>query len=176
MNRHLLLAALPLVLACAFTLAPAATAAGETTCPPGVTVANVWQTVSNDGDTGVAGNAWASMDYARTIVITEVAPLTYCARANSSGGTFTTYRGTSPRATGRVKAGRTGTITHRWRSTLFTGLFLPKVPVTGYIGSVNYGCSESLGCPGFVDWRSLFFAETAGYDLTSFSWGFNGGS
>jgi hypothetical protein len=176
MNRHLLLAALPLVLVSALALAPGAMAAGETTCPLGVPIANVWQNVSNDVDAGAAGNAWASIGYTRTIVITEVAPLTYCVRANSSGGSFTTYRGTSPRATGRLKAGRTGTVTHRWRSTIFTGVFLPKAPVSGYIGSVDYRCDESFSCPGYVDWRSLFFAETTGYGLTSFSWGFNGGS
>lgn len=184
MKRTLRLAALPLVLvsALAAAFAPGAAAAGETTCPLGITVANVWQKVANDVDAGVAGNGWASLTYTRTIVITQVAPATelgpavYCARANSSGGSFTTYRGTSPRATGRLKEGRTGTITHRWRSTLFSGIFLPKVPVTGSIGTIDYACDALLSCPGFVDWRSLFFLETGASGLESYSWGFSGGT
>lgn len=169
MKRLLVLGAVLAALACA----PNALAYGnDPYCPSGRVVAQVYQTVKNDVDRGRAGNAWAQTTYTRKIVVTEVAPLTYCAAANTLNGSFTTFAGISPNATGRVRAGRTGSMIFRWRSTIFTGVFAPKVATSGYLGTFDYGCDQSFVCPGFVDWRDLFFGATAGYEPFSYSYGF----
>jgi hypothetical protein len=93
-------------------------------------------------------------------------------------GAFTTVAGASPGGTGTIAAGITGTFEGGYVSTVFTGVLktVPGASTRGNIGSFDYACDTSTGvCPGYVDWKSLYFDSTAGFDLAWWGWVYHGG-
>src|SRR3712207_2902513 len=122
---------------------PSAVAANVRGCPSGEIVANVYQTVLNDGENGVGGNQWARSSYTRNITIVRTGGRSFCAISTVSGK-FGTNAGISPAGTGFVSAGVSGSYSGRWGSNVFTGRFRPVVPTSGTLPTVDYACS-SLG-------------------------------
>jgi hypothetical protein len=180
-------AAAAAVAACALALASTAVAApaleGPTipdlvnkNCPLGTTVASVAYGIANAADYGALGNVWAfdgstrdgGAAFTRQLVIIRVNSGVYCAATRDSGY-FTTVTGLSPGGTGLVRGGRTGTFVGGYRTTLFTGVFEPKKPTLGPLGTYDYDCDALGQCPGYVDWRTWYFpAGVAGYGVTPF--------
>jgi hypothetical protein len=140
-------------------------------CPTGKTVVNISQTIANNADRGVRGNVWAfdgstrqgGAPYTRMIVVLEVAPGLYCAATHDSGR-FTTVGGWSPAGTRWLSSGRTGDMVGGYRTTLFTGVFEPRMPTSGFIGDYDYNCDTAAQCPGYVNWTSWYFP----YGVTGF--------
>ncbi len=140
-------------------------------CGFGTRVVFALQIVKNDADSGVAGNAWASDNYARRLVVVRTGQDQYCAVTRYLGR-FTTDAGTSPGGTGTVAAGDKGTFAGGYRSTTFTAKFTPSVAQLGPIGTYDYQCDTSFDCPGYVDWTTLYFNNGAGasLDLAYWNW------
>ena len=174
MTKRLLVAAA----AAGLLLAPASPAGAaidpKANCPSGQYVVNATQTILNDASRGVAGNTWAFRNYWRTIVIVRTGNNTYCA-ATRDWGSYSTVAGTSPGATGAVSSGLAGSFSGGIRSNVFRATFRPSVPTTGSFGTYDYRCDASLVCPGYVDWRSLYFTNIRDYDLTWWNWTYYGG-
>jgi hypothetical protein len=145
------------------TFAPNAMAA-DVYCPVGEKVVDVYLKVTNEAEFGRGGNQWSTSAFTEKLVVVRTGLVAYCATTNASGA-FETIAGTSPAATGKVRSGIAGTRTARWRSTLFTGFFAPKVATTGYIGEFDFANAD-------VDWTSLYFDSVIGFGLESWSEGF----
>jgi hypothetical protein len=155
---------------------PTASAAGErTSCFYGTVVVDVTQRVYDDVDAGLAGNAWASKMYNRRIVVRQTGWRTFCAYS-TAGGYFTTLAGESPGTTGWLNAGISGTVMSQWRSTSFNATFLPLAATSGALPPIDFQCKATFFCPGYADWRQLYFRDVVGYDVWQWDWGFNGGT
>lgn len=150
---------------------------GSSACPNGNLVINVVQKIINDNDSGVAGNAWAYDDFVRQITVVETVPGTFCATVKYQGN-FTTIAGPSPGNTAVVGDGVVGTFQGGYVSTVFTGtlLVIPVARARGSIGTFDYACDTAFNCPGYVDWTTLFFSSTSGFDLSWWGWVYHAGN
>lgn len=116
-------------------------------------VVDVTRSIRNVPDFGVDGHIWALDSFEDRLRIWRVGTDRYCVRRDLVG-TFETFAGPSPNLTGTVDQGITGTFTG---TVMFTNTaeFLPQVPVSGYIGEVDAGCSQDGSCtarvPSVVD-------------------------
>lgn len=148
-------------------------------CPTGKLVINVNQSVLNDNDSGVAGNAWAFDNLKRLIKVWQVSDSTYCALVKYEGQ-FVTIAGLSPQNTDNdgIAAGLTGTFEGGYRSTIFTGTLNadPIYPTKGNMGTFDYNCDTAFNCPGYVDWTTVYFNSTTGFDLDWWGWIYHGGN
>jgi hypothetical protein len=139
-------------------------------CGTGPVVVDVVEGVTNDADSGVAGNAWATDTVARELVVVRTGASTFCAIARYAGG-FTTNAGPSPGGTATIPAGIAGVLGGGYRSATFTAAFTPSKPTFGYVGTLDYGCNGSFDCPGAVDWTTWYFNSGAGVPLDLAWWG-----
>jgi hypothetical protein len=153
MKRVLILVAALVALGAAAVQPARAATFVSSSCPYGSTVlASVNYTVTGEPLVGAAGNVWAIASYTQYVNVYRVGSLGYCA-VTYSKGTFTTVAGTSPAGTGTIAGGITGTFTSGTRSTTFSGVWNPKAPTTGSIGSYSSG----------TIFLSLYFSSTSGY-------------
>lgn len=139
-------------------------------------IIDVTQKILNDVDSGVAGNNWAFDNFERQIQVWKLSDNTFCAITHYDGH-FVTVAGPSPGGTNTVTAGIKGDIEGGYRTTLFTGTLLssPTKPTHGDIGVFDYQCDISGTCPGFVDWTTLYFSSTSGFDLAWWGWQYHAG-
>ena len=107
-------------------------------------VVDVTRSIRNVPDFGVDGHIWALDSFEDRLRIWRVGTDRYCVRRDLQG-TFETFSGPSPNLTGTVDQGITGTFIG---TIMFTNTaeFLPQVPVSGYIGEVDAGCSQAGSC------------------------------
>jgi hypothetical protein len=107
-------------------------------------VVDVTRSIRNVPDFGVDGHIWALDSFEDRLRIWRVGTDRYCVRRDLEG-TFETFAGPSPNLTGTVDQGITGTFTG---TIMFTNTaeFLPQVPVSGYLGEVDAGCSQDGSC------------------------------
>ena len=142
----------------------------------GKMVINVVQHITNDADSGVAGNAWAFDDFNRTIQVWQSGN-SFCAVVKYHGS-FTTVAGTSPAGASTVSAGVKGTFEGGYQSTVFTGTLKsnPAFDTRGNIGDFNYACDTSFNCPGAIDWTTVYFDSTSGFDLAWWGWVYHAGN
>lgn len=142
----------------------------------GAPVINAVEAVRNDDDSGVAGNAWASDDYMRTIQVWHVGTDTYCAIVRYVGS-FTTRAGASPSGAGVVAAGIRGVMHGGYRSTSFTATLRsdPAWKTHGFVGVVDYRCDGSFSCPGRVSWLAQYFSSNT-FDYAWWGWEYRAGS
>jgi hypothetical protein len=142
----------------------------------GMPIIDVTQTVLNDADSGFGGNAWAFDNYTRHIKVFQLSDGVFCATTHYEGS-FTTNAGTSPSGSSTVTAGITGTILGGYRATSFSGTLLASsaYPSHGNIGSFDYMCDLAFICPGYVDWLTLYFSSTSGFNLDWWGWIYHAG-
>jgi hypothetical protein len=142
-------------------------------CPNvvGTAVINVAELVTNDSDSGVAGNNWALDRYVRQISVYKTSTAgTYCAVVTYGGG-FVTFAGASPQNTGTVSAGIPGLMYGGRRATIVGSLNAhPSLPTHGFIGTYDYRCDITGTCPGFVSWTSLYFNSVSTYSDDWWGW------
>ena len=151
-------------------------------CPTGQTVVNVTQTIANDADRGALG-VWAfdgytragGSAYTRQINVLRIGPNLYCAATRYSGQ-FTTVEGPSPGGTSKVSGGRTGNFLGGYRTTIFTGDFLPTKPTSGSIGAYDYNCDAFAQCDGYANWTSWYFPlGVTGFAIARWSFSYSSG-
>ena len=143
----------------------------------GTPIIEVSQTVLNDADSGVGGNAWAFDNFTRQIKVFQLSAGTFCATTRYEGS-FTTNAGVSPSGTSTVSAGISAPFIGGYRATQFSGTLLPSpgAATHGNIGTFDYMCDPTFTCPGFVDWTTLYFSTTSGFNLDWWGWIYHGGS
>jgi hypothetical protein len=131
---------------------------------------NVSYTLTNDYDSGFAGNAWANDTINRNLRIWQVGS-TFCAQT-SDRGSFSTFAGTSPSGSSTVSAGIPGTIAGGYVSTFFTGTLNPNpsYATKGDLGTFDLHCTNAYNCPGAHPTPQSYFSSTTGFDLRHWGW------
>lgn len=150
---------LALVLATVVSPAGAARAVESPVCSPQVKdqVADVTERLRNWADIGTDGHVWALTDDTVRIRVWTVGTNHFCVRRDIHG-TFRSFAAVSPNLTGTVSAGVTGTEDGTdW--AVITGDWAPRVPLSGFVGDFDLGCTQAGDCalrrgPGY-----LFFAD-----------------
>lgn len=140
----------------------------------GAPLVNVTFKVTNDADSGVAGNAWANDNYNKHVQIWDQGNDSYCATVKYDGQ-FVTYAGASPQNTGTVVAGVKGAFEGGYQAT-FNGTFDPTIKTKGNIGSYDYQCNGTFTCPGAFDWVSAYFPANSNFDQPYWSWTYHAGN
>lgn len=130
--------------------------AGESpVCAPQVKdqVADVTEHLRNWADLGIDGHVWALTDDDVRIRVWKIGTNHYCVRRDIRG-TFRSFAGVSPNLTGTVSADVTGTEEGTdW--AVITGDWAPRVPLSGFIGDFDLGCTQDDVCalhrgPGYL--------------------------
>jgi hypothetical protein len=131
---------------------------------------NVSFTLTNDYDSGFAGNAWANDTITRTLRVWQ-AGTTFCAVV-SDRGTFSTFAGTSPSGDSTVGAGVTGGLAGGYVSTFFTGDYTGAgtYATKGDLGTFDLQCTDANNCPGAHPSPLSYFSSTTGFDLRHWGW------
>ena len=137
----------------------------------GSPVVNITFKVTNDSDSGVAGNAWANDNYNKHVQVWQQSDGSFCAIAKYQGQ-FVTFAGPSPENTGTVGAGVKGTFEGGYQAT-FNGTLNPNLPTKGNIGSFDYQCNGTFTCPGSYDWAGAYFGSTADATFNQPYWAWN---
>ena len=141
------------------SLAAPASADDSPVCAPQMKnqVADVTEHLRNWADTGTDGHVWALTEDDVRIRVWKVGTDQFCVRRDIHG-TFRSFAGVSPNLTGKVSEGVTGTEDGGdW--AVMTGGWAPAVPVSGFVGDFDLGCTQDGACalhrgPGY-----LFFAD-----------------
>ena len=138
-------------------------------------IVNVSFTLTNDYDSGFAGNAWANDSITRNLRVWQIgsgSAATFCAQT-SDRGTFNTFAGTSPSGSAHVDAGVTGDLAGGYVSTFFTGTYDPTASLYsthGDLGTFDLQCTDANNCPGAHPSPLSYFSSTAGFDLRHWGW------
>lgn len=119
-------------------------------------------------DSRVGGGYWAQDAITRNIKIWETGEGSFLAIITDVG-TFTSWAGPSPNATGTIGDGVTGTIIGGYTVTM-NGNFSPSAATSGHLGTFDYGCDQAGNCPNALDWRNLFFSSWSGFSYQSWGW------
>lgn len=130
---------------------------------------DVTYVLTNDYDSGFAGNAWANDTVARHLQIWRATDGTYCA-AVADLGAFTTFAGPSPSGLSTVSAGVRGLLNGGYVTTRFTGAFAPSMRTRGFLGVFDLQCTPTFTCPGAHPSYLSYFASTSGDDLAQWGW------
>ncbi len=145
-------------------------------CGGGKLIVNVTYGLSNDYDSGVAGNAWANDTIHRHLQVFDQGGGTYCATVNDTGS-FVTFAGASPGGTGTLTAGIKGEINGGYTTTMFSGTLNPSpaYKTHGNLGSFDLMCVDANTCPGAHPGYYSYFSSTSGDDLASWGWKYHAG-
>ena len=144
MRQLIRIAALLAVVASAVPVGPV-TAGAKERCPDDKPpVVDVTLSIDNLADFGEAGNVWALDDVEERVRIYRVGTHFFCARFDDVG-TFTSFAGVSPGATGTISSGVTGSFVGA-RYLDVAGVFAPTVSTTGDIGDFDAGCDQTGAC------------------------------
>jgi hypothetical protein len=143
-----------------------------TAAKPGNLLINVTEIVSNDGDSGQAGNYWGLDAFTRTFSVWNTGPDAYCAVVLYKG-TFAAQAlqkspGTTvtPPAGGILSGEEVGTMQGGYEALITGALSVSDPtnwPLVGKINGgkvVNYQCviaTLTENCPGYVDWTAKYF-------------------
>ena len=138
MTRRLVAVAVFLV-AMSFVPSPAGAQTAQLSCP-GTAIVNVSYRFANDQVLGLDGEVWGLASGWGHFRVYPAGPGTFCA-VSTLAGRFTTFAGPSPAGTGTVPAGLTGQVVGT-NVLRFTGIFAPKLPTSGYVGSFDAQCDQ----------------------------------
>lgn len=116
-------------------------------------VADVTERLRNWADIGTNGHVWAVTDDEVRIRVWKLGTNHFCVRRDIHG-TFRSFAGVSPNLTGTIGAGVTGTEDGTdW--AVITGAWTPRVPLSGFVGDFDLGCTQDGQCalhrgPGYL--------------------------
>ncbi|HVC36313.1 MAG TPA: hypothetical protein VNE40_02605 [Candidatus Dormibacteraeota bacterium] len=130
--------------------------------------------VTNDADSGFAGNAWANDNYTKNIEVWQQSSNSFCAIVKYDGQ-FVTYAGPSPNNGGTVGAGVKGTFEGGYQAT-FNGSLSTVLKTKGYIGSYDFKCDTSFNCPGYFDWLTAYFPSYSNFAEPYWAWNYHAGN
>ncbi len=140
----------------------------------GSPIVNVTYKVTNDSDSGVAGNAWANDNYNKSVKVFDQGGGNYCAVVKFQGQ-FVTFAGASPENTGTVAAGVHGTIDGGYDATFTAPAFTPTLATNGQIAAYNYHCDMSFNCPGEPDIFAAYFPGYTNFNQYYWAWNYHAG-
>jgi hypothetical protein len=130
---------------------------------------NVTFTLTNDADSGFAGNAWADDTIHRTLRIWAEPDGSFCAVVHDTGS-FATYAGASPSGNDTVSAGIEGGIHGGYVATIQGTLAAsPDYPTSGNLGTFDLGCGQTFTCPGARP-SLTSYVDVSSYDLPTWGW------
>ncbi len=142
-------------------------------------VINVTQDLSNDADSGEAGNYWGYDTFSRHIQVWKQADSSYCALVDYNGKFVGVAGQKSPGNTGILTGSEKGTIHGGYRVAIQGTLKSnPSWKTNGNVGKFDYKCDLSGNCPGAVSWDAQYFNTGAvGYtfDMTWWGWTYTNG-
>lgn len=115
-------------------------------------------------DSKVGGGFWADLVLNTTATIYEVDEDFYKVVVVQNG-TFSSWAGDSPGATGTIGEGVTGTV-----SGGFTAYVYGDLGDLGDLGSFDYDCDRDGNCPSYVSWRDILFEEYGRWWYDSWGW------
>jgi hypothetical protein len=147
-------------------------------CPDGTLVINVTHKVTNDADSGDAGNYWAYDNYNKHIQVWQTGADAFCAIVRYVGS-FTTVATRSPGNTDDISAGITGTFQGGYRANI-TGTLDPS-PTSqsrGNLGTFDYQWAgdPSDGTVTPFDWVGTYFSSISIFDQVWWGWIYHGGA
>ena len=145
-------------------------------------IINVIEVVTNDADSGQAGNYWAFDNFTRSIQVWNTGPDTYCAVVKFSQATFQGIAGQqspgSTSTTGGILTGdEHGTFRGGYEAAITGQLDVSDAgnwPLRGNVlpNPVNYQCDSSGNCPGFIDWTTRYFnTSDSSFTFNENPWG-----
>ncbi|HET9174475.1 MAG TPA: hypothetical protein VFN56_04315 [Candidatus Saccharimonadales bacterium] len=123
-------------------------------------VVNVTEKITNDADSGIAGNYWAFDNVNRQIQVWHVGSAkstNYCAVVRYEGSFQTIAGQTSPGATTTLSGNVSGTIAGGYIATFSS---TSPVSTKGHVGTIDYACDATGYCRHYVDWVSQYFGST----------------
>ena len=174
MKKRLALGAFIVLALSAVVIGSASASNGGTYTPPqcgGTMIANVTYTLTNDYDSGVAGNAWANDTVNRHLQVFDRGDGTFCAAINDTGS-FVTFAGLSPQNTGHVSAGISGRINGGYITNNFTGALdpSPAYATHGNLGSFDLQCDAFFNCNGPHPSFLSYFSSTGSWTQPAWGW------
>lgn len=145
--------------------------------PGSRSVVDVNFTLTNDYDSGFAGNAWANDTIKRHLQIWQESNGTFCARV-ADDGKFVTFAGASPGGSATVNAGDKGELRGGYVTTFFTGTLNPHpaYATNGNLGSFDLMCTDANTCPGAHPSYLSYFSATTGDSLAHWGWIYHAGN
>jgi hypothetical protein len=151
-------------------------AANPTQCLHGALIVNVNYTLTNDFDSGVAGNSWANDTINRHLQIRQDSTdkTMFCAMIDDTGS-FVTFAGVSPGGTGTVSAGINGRINGGYTTTNFAGTLNPSpaYKTHGNLGSFDLQCNTDPTCPGAHPSFLSYFNGSPAWDYADWGWSYH---
>ena len=166
MRKQSALGAIVALALSAVAVGTASASNGGTYNPPqcgGTMIVNVTYTLTNDPDSGVKGNDWATDTIKRHLQIFDLGAGNVCATVNDTGS-FVTVAGHSPGGTGEVSTGISGRINGGYAANVSTATLDPS---SGYATHGNLGSFDALGAhPTFLS----YFSGSPSWDFASWGW------
>ena len=144
-------------------------------------VISVTESLSNDADSGEAGNYWAFDSEKRSITIWNVGPDQYCAIVNYYDANFKAIAGqTSPGNGGTLSGEEYGSFSGSARFTITGQLDVSDPahwPTAGKVNggaTINYACDVLGNCPGYVSFVAKYFSGSPTVDEPQWGWSYVG--
>ena len=158
-----------------------ATSVFDASCnaPAGTKVIDVVESITNDADSGIAGDYWAFDNYTRRIQVWNVGPDMWCAVVTNGIGEanpskFQAIAGQQSPGNGGILTGdEHGTFQGGYEATFSAQLSISDPanwPLDGRVGPVNYSCDQNANCPGYVDWTSKYFQNVINFQMPAWGW------
>ncbi|MFI5273854.1 MAG: hypothetical protein ACHQ4H_12545 [Ktedonobacterales bacterium] len=151
--------------------------------PNGNRIIDVTEKITNDADSGIAGDYWGFDTVTRHIQVWNVGPNTYCATVMYGSASFQAVAGQrSPGNTGTLTGDEYGGFHGGYETTVFTAALTISAPATwpaeGKVNGgapINYACDLNGNCPGAVDWTTKYFTNLdPTFNLAQWGWIYHG--
>jgi hypothetical protein len=135
---------------------------------------NVHYTLTNDYDSGFAGNAWANDTIDRQLRIWQLPDGSFCSVVKDHGK-FVTFAGASPSGFSTVSADLKGQLEGGYVSTVFSGTYAPTMPTRGNLGTFDLMCDAAFNCPGDHPSFTSYISGSSGFDFAQWGWIYHAG-
>jgi len=136
---------------------------------------DVHYTLTNDYDSGCAGNAWANDTIDRQLRIWQQSDGNFCVQV-ADHGKFVTFAGASPSGSSTVTAGVKGELQGGYITSDIVGTFSASGPTHGNLGSFDLKCVDANTCPGtHPSWPDYFSNVLSSNDFAQWGWIYHAG-
>lgn len=143
----------------------------------GAPVVNVSEKITNDADSGQAGNYWGIDSFNRTIQVWKTGPNTYCATVKYEGKFAGTAGQRSPGNTGVLTGSESGVVSGGYKAVITNATLMakPTWKTNGNVGSFDYKCDSSGNCSNTVSWTDQYFNPGYNFDQPWWGWIYRAG-
>ena len=138
---------------------------------------SVTQGITNDADSGEAGNYWAFDTFQRKIQVWQTNTAgTYCAVISYQGNFSGVSGQRSPGNTGVLNGSERGPIQGGYAATIVgTPLASPAWTTNGNVGTTDYQCDIQGNCPGAISWVDQYFNSGSSFTYNWWGWIYRAG-